>query len=78
MDECTQKIDDCDRDLATCVNTPGSYECHCKEGYHGEGFTGMCYGEDSSWSIWIPVIIVTLQQLIILIMIEGAQFSFQA
>ena len=24
---------------AGCINTPGSYACHCKIGYHGNGLT---------------------------------------
>ncbi len=44
IDECARKTDDCDVNLATCVNTDGSYECQCNVGYYGEGFTDMCYG----------------------------------
>jgi hypothetical protein len=35
---------DCDRN-AWCVNTPGSFICHCKKGYSGQGKAGTCNGE---------------------------------
>ena len=31
IDECKLNLDDCDPN-ATCVNIPGSFECHCKKG----------------------------------------------
>ena len=37
-------IDECDnRTVAYCNNTIGSYECSCKPGYSGDGYscTGM-------------------------------------
>lgn len=34
IDECSdRKLNDCDAKTTTCVNLPGSYECHCKRGY---------------------------------------------
>ena len=36
MDECADKTHDCDMN-ADCNNTLGSYECSCKDGYHGNG-----------------------------------------
>ena len=36
MDECADKTHDCDIN-ADCNNTLGSYECSCKDGYHGNG-----------------------------------------
>ena len=35
IDEC-QNLNVCHSD-ATCLNTPGSYECYCKEGFIGNG-----------------------------------------
>ncbi|KAL2941553.1 Wall-associated receptor kinase-like 9 [Bienertia sinuspersici] len=34
IDECAQGNNPCS---GTCVNTPGSYECHCPRGYYGDG-----------------------------------------
>ena len=31
IDECKLGLDDCDPN-ATCVNIPGSFECHCNKG----------------------------------------------
>ena len=42
VDECTDDTDDCD-DNAVCTNTVGSYACHCKPGYSGDGVT--CNGK---------------------------------
>ncbi|XP_046442081.1 protein kinase C-binding protein NELL1-like isoform X2 [Daphnia pulex] len=37
-DECANKLDnDCHPTLATCLNTPGSYQCACRPGYRGNG-----------------------------------------
>ena len=44
MDECSQGMDDCHVN-ATCNNTEGSYNCSCKDGFTGDGFT--CEGENS-------------------------------
>ncbi|XP_078357531.1 microfibril-associated glycoprotein 4-like isoform X1 [Oculina patagonica] len=38
VDECTQGIDECHVN-ATCNNTQGSYNCTCKDGFNGDGFT---------------------------------------
>ncbi|HWJ86207.1 MAG TPA: calcium-binding EGF-like domain-containing protein [Cellulomonas sp.] len=38
MDECALEIDDCAPD-ATCTNTPGAWECTCKDGWLGDGRT---------------------------------------
>ena len=40
-DECYEWDDDCDMN-AVCINTYGSYECECNEGYSGSGFYGEC------------------------------------
>ena len=46
VDECALKIDNCDRLLAECSNTPaGSFTCTCVSGYTGDGTTGTCIGE---------------------------------
>ena len=44
IDECSSEPDICDT-KALCVNTHGSYECKCQEGYFGDGqtcFPGFC------------------------------------
>ena len=35
VNECTTEAHICD-DNAECVNTEGSYECTCKDGFHGD------------------------------------------
>ena len=37
VDECSTGGNLCQRYLATCTNTIGSYTCACKEGYTGDG-----------------------------------------
>lgn len=41
IDECDRGTDNCDLN-ANCVNTQGSFECMCREGYEGNG--RMCTG----------------------------------
>ena len=36
VDECSTKAHSCDGN-ANCVDTEGSYECTCKDGFHGNG-----------------------------------------
>ena len=36
IDECTEKIDDCDQN-ARCTNNAGGYNCTCILGYKGDG-----------------------------------------
>lgn len=36
VDECSNGMDSCDTN-ADCVNTEGSYQCHCRAGYKGNG-----------------------------------------
>ncbi|XP_074075473.1 multiple epidermal growth factor-like domains protein 8 isoform X1 [Macrotis lagotis] len=38
VDECRLGLARC-HPLASCLNTPVSYECHCGHGYHGDGVT---------------------------------------
>ena len=44
LNECSLSTDDCDVN-ADCVNTNGSFSCHCKNGYSGNGRTGNCQGQ---------------------------------
>jgi hypothetical protein len=44
IDECALKVDTCDVN-AVCINTIGSYSCHCKNGYRGSGQQGECYSK---------------------------------
>ncbi len=37
MNECQDGTHDCDRDMAICLNTEGSYACQCRPGYTGDG-----------------------------------------
>ena len=60
LNECSLSTDDCDVN-ADCVNTNGSFSCHCKNGYSGNGRTGNCQGQirttkrhASSWRFDFP------------------------
>jgi hypothetical protein len=37
IDECATDNGGCDAQHARCTNTPGSRDCRCAEGYHGDG-----------------------------------------
>ncbi|XP_078352373.1 polycystin family receptor for egg jelly-like [Oculina patagonica] len=37
VNECEDGTHDCDRELAICLNTEGSYTCQCRPGYTGDG-----------------------------------------
>ena len=39
IDECTHGIHECLNESANCLNTVGSYNCVCKDGYQGDGKT---------------------------------------
>ena len=41
VNECEEEINGCEEN-SLCINTDGSYECKCKDGYRGNG--GMCAG----------------------------------
>lgn len=43
VDECASDLDNDCHDNATCDDLEGSYECHCKIGFIGDGI--MCSGE---------------------------------
>ena len=46
VNECENgETNPCDSD-AICSNTIGSYSCHCKQGFSGDGFN--CTGEDTN------------------------------
>lgn len=38
VNECNVGVDKCDEN-ALCFNEPGGYQCRCKAGYNGDGFT---------------------------------------
>ena len=42
INECNDTTNTCSSN-ATCINTPGSYECECFDGFAGDGF--HCSGE---------------------------------
>ena len=42
IDECAMDTDNCAKN-ATCLNTPGSFNCTCNEGYTGDGTS--CVGK---------------------------------
>ena len=42
-DECTDGTHNCDVNGAVCNNTPGSYNCSCKDGFVGNGIN--CTGK---------------------------------
>ena len=44
IDECALNQDNCNVN-AECVNTPGSFQCVCREGYEGSGI--ICSGTSS-------------------------------
>ena len=39
IDECASGIYECVKNVTSCINTEGSYECVCKPGYTGDGKT---------------------------------------
>ena len=43
IDECTTNTHNCDPD-ASCINTDGSFNCTCNQGFSGNGTT--CSGEN--------------------------------
>ena len=42
IDDCAEGLANCSSD-AECINTPGSFECVCLEGFTGDGVT--CEGQ---------------------------------
>ena len=44
VDECENSTLFSCEDLTSCVNTDGSYTCHCQEGYF-KNTLGLCQGE---------------------------------
>ncbi|XP_071954440.1 low-density lipoprotein receptor-related protein 5-like [Antedon mediterranea] len=44
MDECQlgPEYNNCDQEFGVCVNTEESFECHCLNGYEGNGVAGNC------------------------------------
>ena len=37
VDECALGTDNCHPNFATCMNTPGSFDCSCNSGFTGNG-----------------------------------------
>ena len=50
IDECTEGTANCGEN-ADCNNTPGSFQCTCREGYTGDG--SMCNGTQVITSYWL-------------------------
>lgn len=55
---------------AICVDTPGSFDCYCNEGFAGDGFT--CLG------LSIIIAIIIYQQLLGLEIVTTSQTSMNA
>ena len=53
IDECASGTHDCSS-VALCLNTAGSYNCSCHDGYDGDGFN--CTGTllVDGWAVVIP------------------------
>lgn len=50
IDECVQELDDCDKAVTECINSPGSYICSCyKQNYVWNGET--CVGKEHTIQI---------------------------
>lgn len=57
MDECASpNTNNCDQQLATCINTNGSFLCMCNSGYTGLGTNGTCEGTHMLLSLHVPVL----------------------
>ena len=54
IDECAMDTDNC-AEIATCMNTPGSFSCTCNEGYTGDGTS--CVGKH------VPFVIPDLETI---------------
>lgn len=48
FDECDLEYDNCHED-ALCVNTPTHFECHCKNGFLGDGIN--CTGQENLFRV---------------------------
>ncbi|GBN12717.1 Fibrillin-2 [Araneus ventricosus] len=46
INECQEHGHSLCGEQAECVNTPGSYECHCPSGFRGEPYGGKCEREE--------------------------------
>lgn len=51
IDECANNNGDCG---GTCINTPGSFECYCDEGFGLDSDGITCSGKSSTIYIYIP------------------------
>ncbi|KAK3703614.1 hypothetical protein QZH41_019153, partial [Actinostola sp. cb2023] len=66
-DECLDpSLHHCHKD-ATCKNEPGSFSCHCKDGYYGDGID--CKGNDDTIMIILLCTLIPLAVIIIIIVV---------
>ena len=56
-DECDLNINDCNPETSICVNTLGSYVCHCKEGFVLGADGRTCEGRNGAHSYGLHIII---------------------
>ena len=55
-DECELNINDCNPETSICVNTLGSYVCHCKEGFVLGADGRTCEGRNGAHSYGLHII----------------------